>query len=362
MLSIIKPIDNYTCDYKLGNKILKKDIEYVINTNWAKELNLNPIKIVVPNYTDEIDLSNKKLLIIRAMGAGDMLFLSPVIQLLKLKYPTCKIAIACIKEQHELVNLIKDIDECVEYPIEKSIFDSFDHYLQIAQIIEGNPENNEKNIYQAYFDSIAANTVSEGAYRPIIKKELFENIQTDPKLIGIHPFANDPIRCLNLQIIKELYKKLKELKYDPIIIGTKEEYNRSSTLSFIDGFNWSFQQYPSYTLLAKLVAKCRWIISTDSLVTHLAQGLGVETICFYGPFSSNSRVKSYKNIHIFDSNPSCRCFMHQLGKCKIGFPEPVCLKFDINSVISIIENKKSLLNDVPQISFPQIEYYGIENE
>ena len=118
----------------------------------------------------------------------------------------------------------------------------------------------------------------------------------------------------------------------------------------------------SYLDTAKLIAKCEFIISSDSLITHLAQAIGTETICIYGAFSSTSRVGNYTNIHIFDSNPECRCFMHQSGKCKKGFSEPVCLRFNIESIIDIIKHKPTIFDSIPTVHAPEIELYGLTNE
>jgi len=359
MLSIIKLEDNYTCDYQLGSKILKKDIEYILNVNWANEMRLHPITMDIPNYNINIDLSNKRLLIIRAMGAGDMLFLSAIVQVIKNKYETCTIGIACIKEQHDILKMIPGVDEYIEYPININEFNSYNYFFQVAQVIEGNQNNNEKNIYEAYFENLLLNNVESDFCHPFIKTELFSNIKQIPNRVGIHPFANDPLRCLNQQIVSKLYNELIKSGYEPIIIGTKTEYNSAHQLQYC---NWTYNQYPTYIDIAKFTASCQYIISTDSLITHLAQALNIETICFYGPFSSDSRVKYYKNIHIIDSNPECRCYMHQLGKCKIGFPEPICLRFDIQSVINIIKKEPEIISELAYVIPPEIDYYGIKHE
>ena len=359
MLSTIIPIDNYECDYKLGSKNLNKGVEYVINTNWAKTLNLNPTPFEIPNYNSSIDLTNKKLLIIRAMGAGDLLFLSPSIKYIKEKYPTCQIGIACIKEQHGIANMIPGVDETLDYPMEKNKFDEYDHYLQVAEVIEGNPENKDKNIYSAYFEIVTTENIDSNNFRPIIKTDLFNGFETKRNVIGIHPFANDPIRSLNSNIIFELYKKLKRKGFWPIIIGTENEFNRYHQLKKC---KWSFKEFPTYKDTVKLISQCEFVISSDSLITHLAQAIGTETICIYGPFPSKSRVSEYKNIHIIDSNPECRCYMHQLGHCRRGLPEPVCLRFDIGSIIDIVERNNIFIAEPTTVSTPEIEFYGMTNE
>lgn len=359
MLSIIKPIDNYECDYKLGIKPLVKDVEYVINKNWAAELGLNPIPIEVPDIDISTDFSNKRLLIIRAMGAGDILFLSPIIQLIKEKYPSVQIGFTSISEQLGVAEMIPNLDETYSYPIEKEHFDSFDYYFQVAHVIEGNIENKNKNIYQAYFETISSDNINPGLFRPIIKSSLYENFETKKGLIGIHPFANDPLRSLNAGIVNTLYLKLKEAGFTPILIGTKAE--REKIKPFWK-YKWSCDDYPEVLDLIKLVAECEFTICTDSFITHLSQAIGTETICIYGPFASESRVGSYKNIHIIDSNPECRCSMHQLGRCRRGLPEPVCLRFDIQTVIDIVQKNKTILDEMPFISTPEIIHYGLSDE
>lgn len=359
MLAIIKPIDNYECDYKLGVKTLNKDVEYVINKNWATELGLHPTPIEVPDIDITTDLNNKRLLIIRSMGAGDILFLSPVIQMIKQKYPTVQIGFTSIGEQLGVAEMIPNVDETYSYPIEKEQFDTFDYYFQVAYVVEGNIENQTKNIYQAYLEKASSYPLNPEQFRPVIKSELYEKFETKKGLIGIHPFANDPLRSLNVGIINSLYRKLEELGFKPILIGTKSE--RQKIKPFWN-FNWSCDEYPEVSDLIKLVTECEMTICTDSFITHLSQAVGTETICIYGPFDSSTRVGSYKNIHIIDSNPECRCNMHQLGRCRRGLPEPVCLRFDIQTVIDIVEGRETILDQMPFISPPEIRNYGVRDE
>ena len=353
MLSIVTSETKSYCDYGQGSSLLKANVKYIMNMNWAKELGLSPIPHHVDNYNINTDLSNKRLLFIRAIGGGDLLFLSPIIQLLKKKYPTCKIGFACILEQHGILKLIPGIDEIIQYPIVKDVFDNYDYYFQVAQVVEGNVTNQERNIYEVYAETLGILDISSEYCRPQIKN-IYSNDIKDDKLIGIHPFANDPIRTLDSNIIKRLCIKLSELKYRPIIIGTKEDKDKWRNLS---EFTWSHDEYPSYQDVCHLINKCKTVIVTDSLIMHLAQAIGTQTISIHGPFAPDCRVKYYQNITIVDSNPECRCFLHQYGKCKRGFRDPLCLRFDIQNICNIITNDP--IDIIPTVMAPQIEIYGI---
>lgn len=356
MLSIIKPTSECHCDYGQGSRLLKANIEYIINDNWAKEIGLEATSINVDNYKLDIDLSNKRILFIRAIGGGDLLFLSPIIRSIKEKYPTCTIGFACIKEQHGILELIPHIDEIIQYPIDKIKFDSFDYYFQVAQAIEGNIGNQARNVYEVYAETLGILNIDSSCCRPTIK-DIFSNVDVNPKLIGIHPFANDPIRNLNSNIVNSLCIKIKRIGFNPILIGTDKDKANSPQLS---KFEWSCDTHKTYIELCKLIHSCTKVIVTDSLIMHLAQAIGTQTISIHGPFSAECRIKHYINITAIDSNPDCRCFMHQLGKCKRGFPEPMCLRFDIDNVCKLITGS----NDVdvtPTILTPEIEHYGIQS-
>jgi len=354
MLSIIKPNDKYHCDYGQGSRLLEPEHEYIINSNWAKELGLNSTPIVVDNYKLDIDLSNKRLLFIRAIGGGDLLFLSPMIQVIKDKYPSCKIGFTCIKEQHGILELIPGIDEIIQYPITRTEFDNFDHYFQVAQTIEGNRENQHRNVYEVYAETLGLLNPGPEQFRPTIK-DCFSSSTKDDTLIGIHPFANDPIRKLNPSIIKGLCNSLHKSGYTPIIIGTEAEKKNHLLLNM---FDWSCDRYRDYVDLCKLIYKCKSVIVTDSMIMHLAQAIGTPTVSIHGPFSAECRVKYYQNISVIDSNPECRCFMHQYGKCRRGFPEPICLRFNIDTVVNLaIGSVDNVLT--PTIYAPEIEQYGM---
>lgn len=353
MLSIIIPDNDYTCDYKYGSKKLYQNTQYVINTTWASELKLPCTPIEIKNYTLPIDLSGKKLLILRSIGGGDLLFISPILNLIKNIYPTCEIGFACIKEQHEILQLLPNINSIHSYPLEKDTYDRYDYVFQISDINVAQ----DKNVYELILEKLVGDenqdthTFGISAYQPIL------NVQFDTyrhsKRIGIHPFANDPIRCLNTSLVYELYIKLISHGFEPIIIGTEREKEKCHRLN---KFKWSCDTHKTYSALCNFIHGCNMIIATDSLCVHLAQALSVKTICIYGPFSPNSRVKFYRNITIVDSNPQCRCFMHQLGRCPRGFQEPPCLKFDVDSIVNLVSNTNV---ESCIIQTPDIDYYNI---
>jgi ADP-heptose:LPS heptosyltransferase len=352
-------------DYNNHEMILERGKSYIMNPFWSQKLPCQNKPCIVPNYTLDIDLTDKSILFIRAMGRGDILFLTPLINIIKARYPTCKIGMATVEDQHDLLMILDNIDTKVLYPIAKEEFESYDYYFQVSGLVEGNPENKPKNVYETYLKHLAGDKIeleiTPEMCRPFIKPNLLNGFKPIyDKMVAIHPFAQDPIRSINPHSIKNLCTKLTAAGYKVMIVGTKIEYDMYKHILTDPDLLWSFKFAADIATLTRVLAFCKYVVATDSFIVHLAQSVEVPTICVYGPFPSESRVKHYKNIYVMDSNPECRCMKHQLGRCPKGFQSPPCLAFDSDTILNIIEfDDPQIVTDLSTVILePTVQEYN----
>lgn len=363
MLLEIQPTQTCPLSYNNDGQVVLKDTEtYILEDSWTRNIPCSRIPASVKQFDiDTILNDGESILFIRSMGMGDMLFLSPLLSVIKQKYPTCKIGFASVATQHSMLNIIPNIDEVIEYPIKKEIFDKYTYQFTVSGLIEGNTENKTKNIYQVYLEhlGISPDILDETWFRPIVKESLIPNIITeDSRLIGIHPFAVDPIRQLNLYSVGILIDNLLRLDYKVIVFSSQSEKKMYGRL-FPPETMWSIDDAPDMRFTAINLAKCSVLFSTDSVMTHLAQAINVRCIALYGPFASESRVGGYKNITVIDNNPDCRCATHQKGECPKRFKITPCLTFDVGTVVDLIDLGEVNMNVT---SFePEINKYNWED-
>jgi ADP-heptose:LPS heptosyltransferase len=175
----------------------------------------------------------------------------------------------------------------------------------------------------------------------------------------MHPFAVDPMRQLNLYTVSQIAEELLRLGYNVILFSDEFERTQYSHL-FDSKVKWAIDNpINDICSTAKLLASCKIVLSSDSLITHLSQAVGTKCICIYGPFSSESRVGGYKNITIIDNNPDCRCSRHQLGQCPKGFKISPCLSIDPKTIIELIIDGETNLE--MNSTDPEIHEYNWEN-
>lgn len=361
MLLEVKVIEDSPLDYQIGKILLKKDQIYIMEDSWSEKLPCERRPCDLNQYNISTVLDKDSILFVRAMGMGDMLFISPLLSIIKQKYPSCKIGFAAVKPQHHMLEAIPNIDEIIEYPIAKEKFDEYKHHFTVSGLVEGNPENREKNVYQIFLEhlGISPDILNDEWYRPIIKENILHpSISVDKNLIGLHPFAVDPMRQLNLYTIAHIAKQLISLGYKVVLFSDHFEKKQYSHL-FGSDIKWAIDSIENIHSTARLLAKCSVVLSTDSLITHLAQAVGTKCICVYGPFSSKSRVSGYKNITIIDNNPDCRCSRHQLGQCPKGFKISPCLSIDPKTVIDLITDGETSL-EINTMA-PRIHEFNWEN-
>ena len=361
MLLDIKVKEDCPLDYQMGKIILKKDKVYVIQDKWSENLPCERRPCEMNQYKISTSLDKESILFIRAMGMGDMLFMSPLLSIIKQKYPTCKIGFASVKAQHHMLEIIPNIDEIIEYPIDKEIFNQYKYQFTVSGLIEGNNKNQERNVYEVFLEHLGISNDILGPewFRPLIKEHILEPlIKTKEKLIGIHPFAVDPMRQLNLYTISYIAEDLVREGYDVIIFSDVQEKENYQHL-FDSQIKWAIDSIDNMHSTARLLASCKLVLSSDSLITHLSQAVGTECICVYGPFASKSRVSGYTNITIIDNNPDCRCSIHQMGRCPKGFKISPCLSLDPQTILDLIKTGTTTFE--METGEPKISRFNWEN-
>lgn len=325
---------------------LEKNISYILHESWIQLipnadtiLNIHNIDYLFKKFNFEsakTNLTNKKILFIRSLGGGDLLFLSAIAIFIKSQF-NCQIDLACVNEQHELVHLLDGLDHAVTVPIKLHKFKEYDYHFEVSGLLENSNQTN-LNAYDVYFNSagIKINEVSDEFKRPAIKKNIItKNTQKD-SLIGIHPFAHDPIRMINPNLIIDWIKKFQNKGFKISILGSLKEKEKYGM--YFEKLNVKWQT-GSYEFLINNILECSSVIATDSIVTHLCQGLNKHCISIYGPFSSESRVKYYQNIDIIDTFPNCRCSAHGVGHCPKGYIFSPCLNVDFEILYQLITNQ-----------------------
>lgn len=262
-----------------------------------------PFKKRFKRYTGQ-DLTNKKLLIWRFGGFGDLMFTQPLIKFLKEKYPTCKIVFATSASCAELFYCWPKglIDNVATIPFDTDLLDHVDYHLTFEGAIERCTEARNLDAFEVFkrvanveFDIDQYPTSLEPVSDVALK--LYPYIPEDTVALQIR--STSPARSFPMAKLRMLVEKLVDEGY---------------TVGFWDSFD-AFTQLDDYMMSqffsrpdkvinltrfsrdmvygVAILSHCRGLIGVDSAGVHLSAALNKPTVSLNGPIKSELRVAHY---------------------------------------------------------------------
>lgn len=330
--------------------VMNKGEEYLIPLGWIEDkLGRNQITIVSEDIRDiwkpydlSIDINNKKLLIQRTAGIGDLVFISPLIRLIKENNPDTSIGIACMAQYAGILKAVPDIDKIHNVPLPLSVVKNYDYHLSFMYSIESETgTENDENCYDLLLSTITEENIPDDYKKPFLKKITSSKIDYT-NLVGIQPFSGVPIRDLPRDLVVNLIKKLNHMGKTVYIIANPTEHKLIDLANLCKDMKVvmpsAFPEAKDVYETCKIIKNCEFIITSDSAFAHIGPGLGIKTISIYGPFSAKSRTKYYNNSWSIDTQPSCRCRQHTMGNCPRGkYPSP-CMDINVDLILNIISS------------------------
>lgn len=329
-------------DFQREHKLMKKE-NYVMSLGVYKQLHkinslnmkfLKPSPLKFSNiykpYNGE-NLDNKKILVWRHGGIGDLLFISPNLRYIKKTYPTSKIIFACGQQYRDMCKEWEFIDELIDLPFTTSRMFNVDYHVIFEGVIERTEEAKYVNAYELFSKWIGLNLQNEilvPEQRPnddsLNKcKEILKQWNIDEKsFILIQPRASSPIRSPRPSIWKNVIDSLVS-KYNCNVLITDSPGNEKGVDLFISTLSnkdkvYNFSKYSE--TIAETIAMTslsKVVIGIDSSLIHIAESLKIPSVGIFGPFPGNIRLGTYKYCEWIDIKTECSpCFIHGNGLCK----------------------------------------------
>ncbi len=303
--------------------LLKKNKEYVTSTavldyNIKYKPSSKPFYKRFIRYRGE-SLENKKLLVWRFGGIGDLMFAQPLIKYLKSKYPTCHITFATAPHNKEIFKFWpKNLVDSVEnMPFSAELLDNTDYHLTFEGSIERCKEAHSRSAIDMFKDVANLDFDPNDYHTEIIPNtELLTdmNFFIPDNTIAFQPRASSVLRTFNEIKIIELINMLTDMNFN---VGILDSSKISDNIDkFI--FQKRFFKHPNKVLnLAKyslslqhcvaILQRCVGSIATDSSITHLSSALKKPTVGVYGPFRGELRMNYYKTGSWVNASKDCQC-------------------------------------------------------
>ncbi|MCK5018185.1 MAG: glycosyltransferase family 9 protein [Candidatus Peribacteraceae bacterium] len=278
------------------------------------------------NRYDGQNLDNKKLLIIRGGGFGDLMFLQPLVKKLKEQYPTCKITLASYGRFLPIVVNWPEglLDNIVPVPFAKEIMQTHDYHLVFEGLIERNKEAERENCYDLHSTMAGVDIdMTDNKYKleldvtKEIENEIKSKLPEDFVIIQLR--ASSPIRMMKEEKWVEIINGLVEMGKTVAILDRKQlkpyydAFIKKHELDTEKVVNLS--EYSSTINHAvAIISKASGVIGVDSAYVHIAEALGVKGVGIYSSFLGDLRVRYYENVDFVqaeeghcDKQP---CFYH----------------------------------------------------
>lgn len=290
------------------------------------------------------DLTDKKILIWRNGGIGDIIFIQPLMRYLKMRYPTCKIYFACAPAYFDFLKTWGDlIDELLAAPFILDILEETDYHVTFEGVIERCKEAEDINAYKLFSKRMGLN-LPESILRPILKttgeanentsRYLSQNRIAEKDFICLQLRSSSPVRTPPLDVWSRFITPLVEKGHKIIICDSPdvaEQIDQMVDVIVKDKnlhnqiYNFSHKS-KSLNDAISLINKSKMVIAPDSSFVHIAGGLNIPVVGIYAPFDAELRMSTY-GTHLWiqpekDDNRICsyggrRCFLHGT-KCPVN--------------------------------------------
>jgi ADP-heptose:LPS heptosyltransferase len=313
----------------------------------------HPIEKVYRPYKGE-DLNGKRIMIWRTGGIGDIFFLNAPLRYLKKKYPTSFIRVASGCKQ-PLEN-VPEIDQLLDMPFDAKYLNDVEYMLMFQGIIEGESAQSKKthatDMFFSYFgiDSIQLPMEDKVPKLFFTKEETTWlkgtlaslGISENNYVIGLQMETSSPLRNYPKEKIKPIVDILaQEAGVKVVLIGC-EQHNLLA--QFYKGNSPNVIAATKFSVRQSIVLATRYdlIISPDSFMIQTAGALEKPLVGLYGPFSSDVRMKYFKNSIGLDPSVVCSpCYKHDFRPCIKGFPSPCFTQISVEDVLQAADFLKN---------------------
>ena len=261
-------------------------------------------------------VSAPDVLVLRALGLGDLLTAVPALRALRRAYPGARLTLACPAPLHELVDHWKLADDALDVPPLGRLPRSA-HRAEIAVNLHGRGPQSTARLAEtrparllAFAHPAVPETAGMPAWRPGENEvgrwcRLLEGcgIATDPTELDLvppedcrdpgearvvlHPGASAPARRWPVRRWIDIARRLRGRGARVVLTGNLAEQEacaligRGARLALGD----VVAGQTSLVGLARIVARARLVVCGDTGVAHLATALGTPSVVLFGPVS-----------------------------------------------------------------------------
>lgn len=289
-------------------------------------------------YNKQPFSSTRSILILRAGGYGDLLFLTPSLAELHRRYPKLQITVATHQHTREALHH-PDLAHVhlIDYPVPVADLARYDIISSAERIIDPTMQH-DASAYFAHHLGLITDEVLNANEPPTFPLQPLYAVNPDDLAqawiafprhegrarIGIQTESSVKNRTYPIDLTAEIIEKLiKDDQADVFTFGypapKQVEIPHFYPLQCMD-------PAPSLTQSAAVLATMDAVIAPDSALCHIAGALSIPTIALYGPFHWRQRTSHSPSIKALQGHAECAPCQWHLTKGQHYPPHMPCAR------------------------------------
>ncbi len=279
---------------------------------WAHLTKVTPWENYLLRFNPENDWNNKRVLLVRPGGFGDLLFLTPLMREMKKRWPGIRIGVSCSVRCAAVLESNPDVSVIHKYPLALTELDDYAAVLCFENAIEYGPLAHTHHAVDVFAD-VAGMELKDRKLRLHLLPEEIEAAKTQfprtgKKRIGIQLFSSSPVR--NYVRMGEVLHLLAKRNVEIFIFAAPGQNVVKTSYPNIVNLH-ALEKPLSFRESCAALTTCDALISPDSSMTHVAAALDVPCVALYGSFPWKLRITPGPKMTALTGNAECApCFHH----------------------------------------------------
>ncbi len=246
----------------------------------------------------------RSILVLRAGGAGDILFLTPALRALCIAHPKAHITVATSGQYHWILAGSNLCHGFSDFPLKHALTGRHDWVIDLENTVELIKDKHVVDIFCEHCHVVAQD--KRGIYHPLYT-DFSEFPRTGRPRIALQWQATTPVRSYphNGNLLTQLLKK-----YEVAILGIPRSFafvGNEPYLINTTQLGWSWQKAVDF------LQTCDAVVAPDSSLTHFAGAMEIPTVALYGSFEAKFRTAYHPSIKVIQATSGCNmapCFHH----------------------------------------------------
>lgn len=293
------------------------------------------------------DMNGMRILFVRPGGFGDLLFLTPIMRSLKLRWPGLKIDVACFERFGLALLNNPAVDRIIPYPFEQGQLDEYDAHYFLENVIEGNPmaiTDHAIDVVADYLGWPMDDPKEKGMHYFLTQPEYEAALRRFPRIKGgrrlaVQVAASSPVRTYPYEKTIEVICRILKKGWEVFLLGAPH----SIAAPRLPGLYNLTEAKPSLDFRESVaaMATCDVVLAPDSALVHVAGALKMQTVALYGPFPADLRTRYATTIKNLEGKAPCApCFYHSTPRQALPPGDLPCQKAGYCTALGSIEPKK----------------------